>query len=155
MAKAPRPGDPAPDFELDGTTGRFRLSEHRGERVVLLFYPGDFTPVCTKQFCSYAEREDEMVALDATVVGISAQDLDSHDDFVAAHGIPVPLLADLDKRVAKAYGVTAPVLGTRRAVFVIDEDGIVREALVHRLGLDFQSVDELREALGRLPARRT
>jgi peroxiredoxin Q/BCP len=154
MAKAPQPGDPAPDFELDGTTGRFRLSEHRGERVVLLFYPGDFTPVCTKQFCSYAEREDEMVALDATVVGISAQDLDSHQSFVAAHDIPVPLLADPDKRVAKAYGVSAPVLGTRRAVFVIDEDGIVREALVHRLGLDFQSVDELRDALARLPARR-
>ena len=57
--------------------------------------------------------------------------------------------------MAKAYGVSAPVLGTRRAVFVIDEDGIVREALVHRLGLDFQSVDELREALARLPARKS
>ena len=154
MPKAPKPGDPAPDFELDGTSGPFRLSDHRGERVVLLFYPGDFTPVCTKQFCSYAEREEEMVSLDATVVGISGQDVESHDSFVEAHGIPVPLLADPDKAVAKAYGATAPVLGTRRAVFVIDEEGIVRDATVHRLGLDFQTVDDIREALERLPARR-
>ena len=51
MAKGPQPGDPAPDLELQGTDGPFRLSDHRGERVVLLFYPGDETPVCTKQFC--------------------------------------------------------------------------------------------------------
>ena len=105
MAAGPRVGEPAPDFELDGTNGRFRLSEHRGERVVLLFYPGDETPVCTKQFCSYAEREDELAALDATVVGISAQDVASHRSFQRAHGIPVPLLADTDRTVAEAYGV--------------------------------------------------
>ena len=60
MAKGPRVGDQAPDFELEGTDGRFHLSEHRGERVVLLFYPGDETPVCTKQFCSYRDRADDM-----------------------------------------------------------------------------------------------
>jgi len=112
MAAGPRVGEPAPDFELDGTNGRFRLSEHRGERVVLLFYPGDETPVCTKQFCSYAEREDELAALDATVVGISAQDVASHRSFQRAHGIPVPLLADTDRTVAEAYGVARRVLGT-------------------------------------------
>ena len=61
MAKGPRVGDTAPDFELEGTDGPFRLSEHRGERVVLLFYPGDETPVCTKQFCSYRDRADDIV----------------------------------------------------------------------------------------------
>ena len=140
-------GDPAPDFELDGTEGRFRLSDHRGERVVLLFYPGDFTPVCTKQFCSYAERAEDMSALDATVIGISAQDLDSHMKFVNENGIPVPLLADPDKKVAKSYGASAPVVGTRRAVFIVGEDGNIAYKHVHALGLDFQTVDEIKEAL--------
>ena len=146
-------GDAAPDFELDGTEGRFRLSDHRGKRVVLLFYPGDFTPVCTKQFCSYAERAEDMSALDATVVGISAQDVDSHSKFVTENGIPVPLLADPDKKVAKAYGASAPVVGTRRAVFIVDEEGKLAYKHVHTLGLDFQTVDEIKEALDALPTR--
>ena len=149
----PNVGDTAPDFELDGTDGPFRLSEHRGRRVVLLFYPGDFTPVCTKQFCSYAERSDDLTALDAVVVGISAQPVDRHEEFKQMHSIPVPLLADSDRKVAKAYGVTQPLLGTRRAVFIVDEDGRVAYRHVHMLGLDYQSVDELREALEALSAR--
>src|SRR6187399_2353836 len=96
-------GDPAPDFELEGTDGTFKLSEHRGERVVLLFYPGDNTPVCTKQFCSYAERADEMRDLPATVIGISSQAVESHREFQSKHSIPVPLLADVDRSVAKSY----------------------------------------------------
>src|SRR5437764_1351580 len=103
-----RVGDGAPDFELDGTDGRFRLSEHRGERVVLLFYPGDETPVCTKQFCSYRDNADEMAELDATIVGISPQDVDSHRSFIEHHDLTVPLLADTDVEVSKAYGVTRP-----------------------------------------------
>jgi thioredoxin-dependent peroxiredoxin len=153
MAAGPRVGEPAPDFELDGTDGRFRLSEHRGERVVMLFYPGDETPVCTKQFCSYAEREDELSALDATVVGISAQDVDSHRSFQDAHDIPVPLLADTDRTVAEAYGVARRLLGTQRAVFIVDEAGIVSYRHVHTLGLDFQTVDELRDALDEVTGR--
>jgi peroxiredoxin Q/BCP len=140
-------GDQAPDFELDGTEGRFRLSDHRGERVVLLFYPGDFTPVCTKQFCSYAERAEDMSSLEATVVGISAQDVDSHTKFVNKNGIPVPLLADPGNEVAKSYGASVPVMGTRRAVFIVDADGTVAYKHVHTLGLDFQTVDEIHEAL--------
>src|SRR3954463_8895779 len=138
MAKGPRVGDAAPDFELEGTDGRFRLSDHRGERVVLLFYPGDETPVCTKQFCSYRDRSDEMASLNATVVGISSQGLESHESFRQSHGLTVPLLADEDKAVAKSYGVTAPGLGTRRAVVIVDEDGTVRHRHVHTLGIDFQ-----------------
>ena len=153
MASAPQVGDLAPDFALEGTDGSFRLSEHRGQRVVLLFYPGDETAVCTKQFCSYRDRADDMSALDAVVVGISHQDVDSHEAFTAHHGLTVPLLADVDREVAKAYGASAPVLGTRRAAFVIDEDGIVRHRVVHRLGLDFQNADDLAEALDALPAR--
>lgn len=146
-------GDSAPDFELDGTDGRFKLSDHRGERVVLLFYPGDFTPVCTRQFCSYADRPEEIADLEATVVGISAQTVERHEEFRAMHSIPVPLLADVGKKVAKAYGVTQPILGTRRAVVIVDEDGRVAYRHVHALGLDYQSVDEIRDALASLPAR--
>jgi peroxiredoxin Q/BCP len=152
MAKGPRVGDAAPDFELEGTEGTFRLSDHRGERVVLLFYPGDETPVCTKQFCSYRDRADDMSALAATVVGISGQDVDSHREFTTHHGLTVPLLADPDKAVARAYGVTRPVLGTQRATFVVDADGVVAWCKVHALGLDYVGVDELQAALAGLAA---
>ena len=153
MAKHPNLGEPAPDFELDGTGGRFRLSDHRGERVVLLFYPGDNTPVCTRQFCSYRDNAEAFDELDATVVGISSQSVDSHESFTAEHGLNVPLLADEDGSVAKLYGAHRPVVGTRRAVVIVDEGGVVRHRHDHLLGLDFQSVDDLRKALDELPAR--
>jgi thioredoxin-dependent peroxiredoxin len=152
MAKTPQVGEQAPDFELPGTAGPFKLSAHRGERVVLLFYPGDNTMVCTKQFCSYRDRADDFAALDATVVGISAQDLDSHQGFIEKNSLTVPLLADVDKAVAKAYGAFSSRLGTKRAVIVIDEEGIVRYRHDHLLGLDYQSVDDLKAALDTLPA---
>jgi thioredoxin-dependent peroxiredoxin len=147
MAKRPQVGEPAPDFELAGTGGPFKLSEHRGQRVVLLFYPGDNTPVCKKQFCSYRDRADDFTALDATVVGISAQDLASHEGFIAKNSLTVPLLADVDKAVGKAYSASG-----KRAVIIIDEQGVVRHRHDHLLGLDYQSVDDLKVALDALPS---
>lgn len=144
---SPREGDPAPDFGLEGTDGPFRLSEHRGKRVLLLFYPGDNTPVCTRQLCSYRDHAEDVSDLGAVIVGISNQDLDSHAGFVAKHGLNIPLLADEDGAVAKAYGAWRPVVGTRRAVFAVDEEGVVRHRHLHALGLDYQDVDELRQAL--------
>jgi thioredoxin-dependent peroxiredoxin len=152
MAKTPQVGEEAPDFELPGTDGPFRLSAHRGERVVLLFYPGDNTMVCTKQFCSYRERPEEFAALDATVVGISAQDLDSHAAFTAKHSLNVPLLADVEKTVARAYDAYSPRVGVKRAVIVIDEQGVVRHRHDHLLGLDYESVGELKSMLDALPS---
>jgi peroxiredoxin Q/BCP len=152
MAKTPQVGQAAPDFELPGTDGTFRLSEHRGARVVLLFYPGDNTMVCTKQFCSYRDRAEDFAGLGATVVGISAQDIDSHTAFAAKHSLTVPLLADVGGNVAKLYSAWGGRLGTKRAVIVIDEQGIVRHRHDHLLGLDYQSVDELAAALETLPA---
>jgi peroxiredoxin Q/BCP len=151
MARSPQVGEQAPDFELPGTDGPFRLSDHRGERVVLLFYPGDNTPVCTRQMCSYRDRPQEFANLGATVVGISAQDLASHEDFIAKHSLTLPLLADTDRNVAKAYGASG-TLGTKRAAIIVDEDGIVRYRHDHLLGLDYQSVDDLKAALDALPA---
>jgi peroxiredoxin Q/BCP len=102
--------------------------------------------VCTKQFCSYRDRAGDFAALDATVVGISSQDLDSHRSFIEKNGLTVPLLADVDKTVASAYSA-ANRLGTKRAVIVIDEQGIVRDRHDHLLGLDYQTVDDLKVAL--------
>src|SRR5215213_8840176 len=147
MAKHPDVGEPAPDFELDGTDGRFRLSDHRGERVVLLFYPGDNTAVCTRQFCSYRDDPEAFGALDATVVGISSQSVDSHEGFAAKHELNVPLLAGEGGAGGKAYRSHTPRVGTKRAVIIVDEEGVVRYRHDHRLGLDFQTVDQLREAL--------
>ena len=152
MARTPQVGESAPDFELPGTDGPFRLSEHRGERVVLLFYPGDNTLVCTKQFCSYRDRAQDFASLTATVVGISSQDLDSHEAFTAKHGLNVPLLSDVDRQVAMDYSAFSPRLGTKRAVIVIDEQGVVRHRHDHLLGLDYQSVDELKAVLDGLSA---
>lgn len=152
MPRTPRVGDPAPDFELSGTDGPFKLSDHRGQRVVLLFYPGDRTPVCTKQFCSYRDRSADLQALEAVIVGISSQDVDSHRSFVAEHHLTVPLLADPDGKVARAYSAYAARLNmTKRAVVVIDEEGIVRHRHDHLLGLDYQSVDQLSDALATIP----
>ena len=144
---APKEGDIAPDFQLDGTQGPFKLSEHRGKRVLLLFYPGDNTPVCTRQFCSYRDDSAEMEQLDAVVVGISAQSEESHMAFAAKYGLNVPLLADEDGAVAKSYGAWRPVVGTKRAVFGIDEEGVIRHRHMHALGLDYQDASELKDAL--------
>jgi peroxiredoxin Q/BCP len=153
MARRPNIGEQAPDFELEGTDGAFKLSDQRGRRVVLLFYPGDNTPVCTSQFCSYRDRPEQLADLDAVVVGISSQSLDSHEAFVSKHGLNVPLLSDPGGRVAEAYGAYARRLGTtRRAVVVIDEHGIVAHRHDHLLGLSYRSLDDLRETLARLPA---
>jgi peroxiredoxin Q/BCP len=152
MGKTPGVGDPAPNFELQGTEGPFRLSEQRGKRVVLLFYPGDNTPVCKAQFCSYRDRPEEFSALDATVVGISSQSVESHEAFSDKHRLNVPLLSDPGGDVAQLYSAYARQLGvTRRAVIVIDEHGVVRHRHDHLLGLAYRSVDDLRETLAALP----
>jgi peroxiredoxin Q/BCP len=146
MAKL-RVGDAAPDFQLEGTEGPFHLAEHRGERVVLLFYPADNSPVCTRQFCSYRDHREEVAQLGATVVGISPQSLDSHQGFREKHGLTVPLLSDPQGQVARKYGCWGRPVGAKRATFVIDEQGVVRHADVHRVGLTYENVDDLRAAL--------
>jgi peroxiredoxin Q/BCP len=151
MSRRPAIGEQAPDFTLDGTAGPFTLSERRGEKVVLLFYPGDDTPVCTKQFCSYRDNAEAFGALGATAVGISGKGLDSKQAFADKHGLTVPLLADRDQAVSKAYDCWSKLRGTRRSVVIVDELGIVRHRHDHTLGLDFQTVGEIRAALEAMP----
>jgi peroxiredoxin len=138
-------GDAAPEFELPGTGGKtYRLSDYRGRK--LAFYPGDFTAVCTKQFCSYRDQGEKLDQIGADVLGISPQSVESHERFTQEKSLNVPLLADEDKAVAKAYGVLAGPM-VRRAVFVIDEGGIIRHRKVTLVGLSFESVDDLEQAV--------
>lgn len=141
-------GQPAPTFELPGTGGKtYRLADYQGSGVVLAFYPGDFTPVCTKQFCSYRDDGDRIEGLGVPMVGISPQSVESHQSFTEKHGLRVPLLADTDKSVAKAYGVVGPGGMVRRSIFLIDAEGVVRYRHVALLGLTFRDVDDLEEAV--------
>lgn len=146
-------GDSAPDFELPGTNGNFKLSDHRGERVVLLFYPGDETTVCTKQFCSYRDRDADVSALDATLVGISTKGVESKQAFADHHNLTIPLLADEDASVADLYGVKSKLGGfTKRAVFIIDENGTVVHKHLNPMSLTYDDVDTLKAALDALPS---
>lgn len=137
-------GDPAPPFELAGTGGRtYSLAEFRGQPVVLVFYPGDDTPVCTKQLNSYNDDLSQFSEMNAQVLAISAQDVSSHDAFASKHGFDFPLLADTDKAVAGAYGTLGPIGFPRRSVFIVDGDGVVRYAHRAIAGLTFRPVKEL------------
>lgn len=150
-------GRPAPDFTLDGidrSTGgdgavrSFSLSAYRGAPVVLVFYPGDNTAVCTRQLNSYTEGVDQFASVGAQVLAISPQSVESHEDFSCKQGgFAFPLLADTDKAVGEAYGILGPLGFYRRSVFVVDAEGVVRYAHRAVAGLTFRSTDELVEAV--------
>ncbi len=141
-------GDRAPAFTLPSTGGTpVSLSDFAGRPVVLVFYPGDDTPVCTKQLNSYNDDLAQFEALDAQVLGISAQSVESHEKFSGKHGFKFPLLADTDKAVAGAYGTLGPIGFPRRSVFIVDGEGVVRYAHRAIAGLTFRPVSELVEVL--------
>ena len=141
-------GDTAPEFTLPGIGGRsYSLSQYRGSPVVLVFYPGDNTPVCTKQLCSYNDELSQFAGVSAQVLGISAQDVASHEKFASKHGFKFPLLADTDKAVHRAYGVLGVMDMPRRSVFVIDATGVVRYAHRAFVGVTYRPVSELMDAL--------
>lgn len=146
MAK-PNVGDEAPDFERPWTgEGDFKLSDHRGRWLVLAFYPGDETTTCTRQMCEYRDNSERLDALDADVIGISPQGVDSHERFIANHDLEIPLVADEGLGVAEAYGIK---LGSalRRAVFIVDPDGRIAHRDVKLLGLGYTDSEGIAEAL--------
>lgn len=144
-------GDVAPSFALPADNGTtVSLADHRGHAVVLVFYPGDDSPVCTRQLNSYNDELAQFDALDAKIIGISAQSVESHQAFVGRHGFKFPLLADTDKTVAGAYGTLGPLGFPRRSVFIIDREGVVRYAHRAIAGLTYRPVSELVEVLAAL-----
>lgn len=145
---AVQPGDIAPDFTLPATGGRtISLSSFKGNKVVLVFYPGDDTAVCTKQLNSYNNELEAFSSVGAQVLAISAQDISSHEQFSGKYNFGFPLLSDPDKEVATLYGTVGPLGFPRRSIFVVDSEGIVRYAHRAIAGLTFRPVEELVEAL--------
>lgn len=128
MGDAVSVGKPAPDFELAANTGeRWRLSDHRGGVVALLFYPGDETLVCTKQLCSVREHWEDYLRTKAEVVGVSPGSPEQHSAFSEHHRLPIQLLADEDSSVTKLYGShwLFPTF-FMRSIVIVDAEGIVR-----------------------------
>ena len=133
-------GEPAPDFALSDATGRtVKLSDFRGRKVVLYFYPRDNTPGCTKEACDFRDNHARFADAGAVVIGISPDSAKSHEKFAAKFGLPFILLADPDHQVATRYGVWKEKslmgkigLGVERSTFLIDEEG--------RLAQEFRKV---------------
>jgi peroxiredoxin Q/BCP len=148
----PRVGDPAPDFALDGipppSAGRYSLSDQRGRVVVLAFYPGDFTPVCTRQLQQYEAEREKLIATGATLWAISTDTLEKHERMAKSYALSFPLLVDEGAKVAQAYGVRSLLGSARRSLFLIDRAGIVRYRHEDRLSLSYRSVDDILRALG-------
>jgi len=157
MSKSPQIGQPAPDFtlpslHLDGgeaVRGDRTLSAERGHPVVLAFYPGDDTSVCTKQLCSYSSGLEAFTDLGATVWGISTQDLDSHESFARKYDLRMPLLADTGREAVAAYGIGLGGL-VRRSVFIVDAEGVLRWKHVAAVGLTFRDIPTLTAQLAAL-----
>ena len=146
-------GSQAPDFSLPGTGDKnYSLSQFRGVTVVLVFYPGDSTLVCTKQLCSYNNELAQFEKVGAQVLAISHQNMTSHDKFTDKHKFGFPLLSDPDKKVLNDYGVVGFAGLPRRSVFVIDPNGVVK--YVHRAlaGVTYRPVKELIEAIANAQA---
>jgi peroxiredoxin len=129
--------DEARDFTLkDGEGGEWRLSDHRGKTVVLLFYPGDNTPVCTAQLCSVRDHWSEYQATGAEVVGISTDTVESHAGFAEKHELPLRLLSDADRNVSEMYDMKSWLPGrSARGVVVIDKNGKVAYSKAQPLSL--------------------
>ena len=131
-------GKPAPDFELQDDRGQtVRLSDFRGKRVVLYFYPKDDTPGCTTEACEFRDAYDTYRAQGIEILGVSPDDIRSHEKFKSKYELPFTLLADPDHKTAEAYGVWGErkaygktSMGINRSTFLIDEDGNIARAML-------------------------
>ena len=147
MARPPAEGQPAPDFTRPSTAGEITLSQRCKDRSVLLvFYPGDDTPVCTKQLCDYRDHLGVFEDLGVDVLGINPQSLDSHRKFVEKHGLTFPLLADADKSVCRSYGALNLMGMAKRALVLVGPDQRVRYSRVD-LPIFHRSASELEEVI--------
>lgn len=151
VTSLPRIGDQAPDFEANTTYGKRRLSDYRGKWVMLFSHPADFTPVCTTEITEFARRYEEFAKRGVELLGISVDGVPSHLAWTAdmaqdlGHPVPFPIIADVDGKVARLYGMIHPGDSTTaavRAVFFIDDKGTIKALLYYPLSTG-RSVDEL------------
>ena len=142
--------DKAPGFVLeDDQGGRFSLAENAGEKILLVFYPGDNTPVCTKQLCDYRDGVEAFEGMGVKIVGISNDGAESHRKFREKHELPFTLLTDPDLEVAAKYD-SKGVLGMKRSVFLVDEEGVIRYLHIESLALFRRKREELLQAISEL-----
>jgi peroxiredoxin Q/BCP len=128
MAKV-QAGYKAPDFSLPSNTGEtIRLSDFLGKKnAVIFFYPMDESPVCSKEAKAFRDKYQEFKNLDAEIIGISSQSIESHKSFAAHHNLPFILASDTDNKVRKLYGVSATLgIVPRRVTYIIDKEGVVK-----------------------------
>jgi peroxiredoxin Q/BCP len=160
VAKAPETGQVPPDFTLPGIEladgevvhSQYTLSQQRGQPIVLAFYPGDNTAVCTRQLCSYTSGLESFTGFGAQVWAISPQGLASHEQFARKYDLAFPLLADEGLTVARQYGITLGGAGLRRSVFVIDSGGVLRWKHITLVGLTFPTMATISAQLAALKA---
>lgn len=147
-------GDKAPDFSGESDGKKISLADYAGKKnVVLYFYPGDFTLVCTREACGFRDIYEDLKGADVEVIGVSSDSNDSHAKFASEYKLPFPLLSDTDKSIAKAYGSTSLVLDllgrVSRQTFVIDKHGKVAAILKGELSAS-KHVDGVKDALAKL-----
>ncbi len=152
-SRMPRINEPAPDFEAKTTHGMVKLSDYtsKGKWVVLFSHPADFTPVCTTEFVEFAKRNDDFASRNTQLIGNSIDSIYSHIAWVRnieqnnKVKVPFPVIADLDQKVARAYGMVHEAVSDTaavRAVFVIDPKGMIRTILYYPMSLG-RNVDEI------------
>ncbi len=126
QAQEPTIGSPAPDFRLQDQNGKWqKLSDYRGKWVALYFYPKDQTPGCTTQACEFRDNIFAFREVNAQILGISVDDVESHEKFAEKHGLPFPILADPEKRVVKQYDVLSFTGFAKRETYLIDPHGLI------------------------------
>lgn len=127
-------GDLAPDFEGESVNGVVKLSDFRGKKVILYFYPKDMTSGCTTQACSFRDNYADIQEKDTVVIGVSKDPIKSHSKFIEKYGLPFVLVSDPELRIIEAYGVWKEKvmygkksMGVERTTFLIDEEGMIKK----------------------------
>ena len=150
-----RVGEKAPDFDVVSSAGKaLQLSDFAGKKnIVLYFYPGDFTPICTKETCGMRDMYADLETKDTEVIGVSVDSNESHQKFAAKYEVPFALVSDAKRELAKSYGATSflrDILGkTSRITFVIDKKGIIQGIFQGELSAA-KHVDGVRDAINKL-----
>ena len=150
-----RVGDKAPEFDVVASSGKaLKLSDFAGKKnVVLYFYPGDFTPICTKETCGFRDMMGDLESADTEVIGVSVDSDESHEKFAAEYKVPFPLVSDRERKLAKSYGATS-LLGNLlgkvgRVTFLIDKKGVIAGVFAAELSAS-KHVDGIKAAIKKL-----